>query len=155
MAVSACQPSGSSGTRPCALSRSRRSARRALLSGPGSPLRFRLASGREEIVVPGSATRMPRREARDVEWLLAEVGTVDSDEVPDPGHRPLDVLVAVTGAGADTRELTLRLARAVDTTVCVVDPRAGVAAAHEAGALVLRGTGSQALARLWDLSGHQ
>ena len=36
----------------------------------GHPVRFRSLSGRDEIVVPGSASRLPRREARDIDWLL-------------------------------------------------------------------------------------
>lgn len=118
----------------------------------GSPLRFRLASGREEIVVPGSATRTPRREARDVEWLLAELGTTGADRVAEPSYRALDVLVVVTGPGADPVDLLRRLPHASDTTLCVVDPAPGVTTAHLEGALVLRAGRSQELARLWDLA---
>lgn len=116
----------------------------------GHPVRFRSLSGRDEIAVPGSASRLPRREARDIDWLLTEIGTVDDDRIGDLGRRDLDVLVAVTGHASDVRDLARHLEGAEDTVVCVVDPRPGVAAGREAGLLVLRGPDSSDLARLWD-----
>lgn len=116
----------------------------------GHPVRFRSLSGRDEIVVPGSASRLPRREARDIDWLLTEIDTVDDERIGDLGRRDLDVLVAVTGHAGDVRQLARHLEGAEDTVVCVVDPQPAVAAGREAGLLVLRGPGSTDLARLWD-----
>ncbi|PUA80945.1 DUF58 domain-containing protein [Nocardioides currus] len=116
----------------------------------GHPVRFRSLSGRDEIVVPGSASRLPRREARDIDWLLTEIDTVDDDRIGHLGRRDLDVLVAVTGHAGDVRDLSRHLEGAEDTVVCVVDPQPTVAAGREAGLLVLRGRTSLDLARLWD-----
>jgi uncharacterized protein (DUF58 family) len=116
----------------------------------GHPVRFRSLSGRDEIVVPGSASRLPRREARDIDWLLTEIDTVDDDTIGNLGRRDLDVLVAVTGHAGDVRHLARHLEGAEDTVVCVVDPQPTVAAGREAGVLVLRGRGSTDLARVWD-----
>lgn len=116
----------------------------------GHPVRFRSLSGRDEIVVPGSASRLPRREARDIDWLLTEIDTVDDDAIGHLGRRDLDVLVAVTGHAGDVRDLARHLEGAEDSVVCVVDPQPAVTAGREAGLLVLRGVGSSDLARLWD-----
>lgn len=116
----------------------------------GHPVRFRSLSGRDEIVVPGSASRLPRREARDIDWLLTEIDTVDDDTIGQLGRRDLDVLIAVSGHTADVHDLARHLEGADDTVVCVVDPRPTVAAGREAGLLVLRGRGSSELAHLWD-----
>lgn len=117
----------------------------------GNPVRFRNVSGRDEIVVPGSSTRMPRRESRDVEWLLAEIDLVEDEAIATPGTRDLDVIVVISGADADLHALSLALGGARDATVlCVVDPRPDIAAGRDAGALVLRAATSHELARLWD-----
>ncbi|HXH79863.1 DUF58 domain-containing protein [Nocardioides sp.] len=116
----------------------------------GHPVRFRSLSGRDEIVVPGSASRLPRREARDIDWLLTEIDTTDDDRIGNLGRRDLDVLVAVTGHAGDVRDLARHLEGAEDTVVCVVDPQPTIAAGREAGVLVLRGRSSIDLARLWD-----
>ena len=60
------------------------------------------------------------------------------------------MLVAVTGHAGDVRQLSRHLEGAEDNVVCVVDPQPTVAAGREAGLLVLRGSGSVDLARLWD-----
>lgn len=116
----------------------------------GHPVRFRSLSGRDEIVVPGSASRLPRREARDIDWLLAEIDTVDTDTIGDLGRSDLDVLVAVSGQAGDVRRLARHLQGADETVVCLVDPQPVVAAGREGGMLVLRGRTSSDLAQLWD-----
>ncbi|GAW47808.1 MULTISPECIES: DUF58 domain-containing protein [unclassified Nocardioides] len=116
----------------------------------GNPLRFSSLSGRHRVVVPGSPTRHPQREARDLEWLLAEIGqtvqsTVTRDAVPG-----LDVTVVVTGASADRHELGLLLGGSVTRVVAVVDPMPLVSAEQHAGVTLLRGASSLSLAAAWD-----
>ncbi len=115
----------------------------------GDPLRLRTSSGRHDVEVPGSTTRQPLREAHDLEWLLAEIDAGPDRPLVPGHHRGLDVAVAVTGARADHTALALVVGGALDATVCVVDPdRAGPDVLG--GTTLLRGPGSDALARLWD-----
>ncbi len=70
----------------------RRAGRRAVPAPPrrpGHPVRLHTVSGRHEVVVPGSPTRLPRREQRDLDWLFAEIELTDAAEHdPAPGARP-------------------------------------------------------------------
>lgn len=116
----------------------------------GNPLRFRTTSQRTEVVVPGSATRQPRREAQELEWLFAEIETVPVPSAGELGTRDLDVVVVVTGAGAQLRELALALGAAPTRVVTVVEPAPLVSVQQEGGLLVLRGGTSSSLASLWD-----
>jgi len=118
----------------------------------GFPLRFASLSGRHRVVVPGSATRQPQREARDLEWLLAEIDLTDSRRIDaDVDVAPAqDVAVVVTGASADRHELALLLGDAESRVVAKVDPMPLVTAEQRAGVLVLRGAGSISLAAAWD-----
>lgn len=116
----------------------------------GHPLRLHTGSGRHEVVVPGSATRQPRREQRDVDWLLAEIELTGSLGRSDLDMRDLDVAVAVTGPGSDLRELGLSLGSAPTRVLAVADPSPLVGAHQESGILVLRGATSSSLAMLWD-----
>ena len=116
----------------------------------GDPVRLRTSSGRHDVLVPASAAQRPPLEARDVEWLLAEVHVQPTDDVralPDRGH---DVVVLVTGAVADLTARAAGLPGATDTTLCVVDPEARAATGALGTSLVLRAARSDALARLWD-----
>ena len=121
----------------------------------GGPLRFRTVSGRHEVVIPGSANRQPRREARELEWLLAEIQPVDHTEPPRTGSRELDIVAVVTGGSSDLRQLAVVVADAPTRVVAVVEPAAAVALSDEAGALVLRGRTSTELAAAWDAGVHQ
>lgn len=116
----------------------------------GYPLRFRTISGRHGVQVPGSPTRLPQREAHDLDWLLAEIGRTDvataSRDLP-PGQ---DIAVVVTGSEADRHELGLLLGDAATRVVAAVDPMPLVAAEQRAGVLLLRGAGSLSLAAAWD-----
>mgnify|MGYP003486129681 CR=1 FL=1 len=96
----------------------------------------------------------PRREARELEWLLAEIALTDQAPPPGAGIRELDIAVVVTGATADRRALAVPLADAPSRFIAVVDPVAQVATAHEYGALVLRGHTSTELAAAWDAGAH-
>ncbi|NYE35135.1 uncharacterized protein (DUF58 family) [Nocardioides cavernae] len=116
----------------------------------GDPLRFRTTSGRHDVTVPGSTTRQPLREAHELEWLLAEIDAGPDRTPVAAHHRGLDVAVAVTGARADHRGLALDVGGALDATVCVVDPDPAAGPGVLGAATVLRGAGSDALARLWD-----
>ncbi len=116
----------------------------------GDPLRFRTTSGRHDVEVPGSTTCQPPREAHELEWLLAEIDAGPDRSHVAADHRGLDVAVAVTGARADLAEVALALGGALDATVCVVDPGSATASSVVGAATVLRGPGSDALARLWD-----
>lgn len=116
----------------------------------GHPLRLHTGSGRAEVVVPGSATRTPRREQRDVDWLLAEIELTGSLARVDVDVRDLDVAVAVTGPAADLRELGLSLGSAPTRVLAIADPAPLVSAHQESGILVLRGATSASLAMLWD-----
>lgn len=113
----------------------------------GHPLLFRTLSGRHEVNVPGSSEPAP--EARELEWLLAEVAPAAETTVA-PVHRPgYDVVVAVTGVGADPRQLAQVLGGATQV-LAVVDAASMIAVGQEAGLLVLRGAGSWSLAAAWD-----
>ena len=116
----------------------------------GVPLRFRTVSGRHDLTVPGSTARHVPPEARDLEWLLAEVDAGPGRASYPMHHRGLDVLAMVTGSGAALPALVLGLDDALDTTVCVVDPEPLAPTALAGAATVLRASGSQPLARLWD-----
>lgn len=116
----------------------------------GSPLRFLTTSGRHEVVIPGSATRQPRREARELEWLLAEIQTVEEVPAARTGTRDLDIAVAITGARADRHRLAAPLAGASVRVLAVVDPTPGAAVTDESGALVLAGRTALELGAAWD-----
>ena len=109
----------------------------------GHPLSFATLSGRYRVTVPGSATHQPQREARDLEWLRAEIGLVDLG----PGT---DVAAVVTGAAAHHDRLGLLLGDSATRVVAVVDPTPLVSAEQRAGVLVLRGGSSLSLAAIWD-----
>lgn len=116
----------------------------------GFPLRFSSLTGRHHVVVPASATRQAPREARDLDWLLAEIDLSDrllADTDPPPAQ---DVAVVVTGPSADRHELALLLGEAESRVVAKVDPMPLVAAEQRSGVLVLRGAGSHSLAAAWD-----
>lgn len=116
----------------------------------GFPLRFSSLSGRHQVVVPASANRRPPREARDLDWLLAEIELSDAvlaDADPPPAQ---DVAVVVTGPSADRHDVALLLGEAESRVVAKVDPMPLVAAEQRAGVLVLRGAGSHSLAAAWD-----
>lgn len=121
----------------------------------GHPVRFRASSGRAQVVVPGSATRQPRHEAQDLDFLLAEIQTVDTGASRDLGTRDLDVVVVLTGPLSDLRELALALGSAPTRIVAVVDPAPLVSAHQEGGILFLRGASSMSLASLWDEAASQ
>lgn len=116
----------------------------------GNPLRFRTVSGRDDIVVPGSPTRQPRHEAQDLDWFLAEVGQTSYRGLPPFEPQGHDVVVAVTGAASDERELMLLVGSGPTGVLAVVDPVPLVSAEQRAGVLVLRGAGSLSLAASWD-----
>ncbi len=116
----------------------------------GSPVRLHTGSDRSQVLVPGSANRRPRREQQELDWLLAEIDLTGSLSRVELNGRDLDVAVAVTGPGADLRELALALGDAPTRVLVVVDPAPLVGAHQEAGLLVLRGATSVSLAMLWD-----
>ncbi len=116
----------------------------------GSPLRFRNASGALEVDVPGSANGSPRLEGREIDWLLAEIATVGTADLPPIATRDLDVAVAVTGGAVALREVALALGEAPTRIVALVDPSAAVSTGYDSGLLVLRGATSTMLASLWD-----
>lgn len=120
----------------------------------GGPLRFRTVSGRHEVVIPGSATRQPRREARELEWLLAEIQPVAHTDPPRTGSRALDIVAVVTGDASDLCQLAVVVADAPTRVVAVVEPAPAVALADESGVLVLRGRTSTELAAAWDAGVH-
>jgi uncharacterized protein (DUF58 family) len=117
----------------------------------GSPLRFRTASDRYQMQIPGSSTRQPRREARELEWLLAEVQLVAQGATARPALADLDLAVVVTGAHADRRELSAIMGYAPTRVLAVVDPAPMVMTSDEGGALVLLGRSSHELALAWDM----
>ncbi|WP_139977854.1 DUF58 domain-containing protein [Nocardioides litoris] len=116
----------------------------------GLPLRVHTVSDRREVVVPASVSRRPMQEHDDLEVLLTEVDLAASGRPGLLRSRDLDVAVAVTGPGADLRELALALGEASTRVVAVVDPAPLVGASQEAGLLVLRGATSVSLAGTWD-----
>jgi len=116
----------------------------------GHPLRFATLSGRHRVEVPGSPTRVARRESRELDWLFAEVVQVTGDAMPGAVAHGYDVGVAVTGEGADLRRLGLLLGEVPSATITVVDERPHVGAEQQSGVLVLRGTTSYSLAAAWD-----
>ncbi|GAA5154468.1 hypothetical protein GCM10023340_38060 [Nocardioides marinquilinus] len=116
----------------------------------GSPVRFHTGSDRSSVVVPGSADRRPRHEQQELDWLFAEIGLTGSLGRVELRGTNLDVAVAVTGPGADLREISLALGEASVRIVAVVDPAPLVGAHQEGGVLVLRGATSVSLSMLWD-----
>lgn len=116
----------------------------------GHPLRFSTLSGRDRVEVPGSPTRQPQREARDLDWLLAEIALTDTTALGRAVGPAPDVAALVTGAGADTDRLGMLLGLAATRVVAVVDPMPLVSAEQRAGVLVLRGGSSSSLAAGWD-----
>jgi uncharacterized protein (DUF58 family) len=120
--------------------------------GEGHPVRFTTASGRHAVEIPGSPTRQQHREVLELEWLLAEIGLVETDTLAPPEVDGADLAIAVSGPTADERDVRRLLdhgspSRTVHT---VVDPAATVASEDHAGLLVLRGEDSTALAATWD-----
>ncbi|WP_281289818.1 DUF58 domain-containing protein [Nocardioides rubriscoriae] len=120
----------------------------------GLPVRLHTVSDRREVRVPGSASRRPLQEHQDLDWLLAEIDLTGSLSRLELHSRDLDVAVAVTGPGADLRELGLALGEAPSRVLAVVDPAPLVGAHQEAGLLVLRGATSVSLAAGWDAVVH-
>ncbi|WP_345269323.1 DUF58 domain-containing protein [Nocardioides nanhaiensis] len=116
----------------------------------GHPLRFRTASGRTEVVVPGSATRQPRAESQELDLLFAEIDTVPHDRAAELGTRDLDVVVVVTGAASDVRAWSLALDAADSRIVAAVETAPLVAVQQQQGLLVLRGGTAVSLAQLWE-----
>lgn len=121
----------------------------------GLPVRLHTMSDRREVRVPGTASRRPLAEHRDLDWLLAEVDLTGSLSRVELHHRDLDVAVAVTGPGADLRQVGLMLGEAPTRVLAVVDPAPFVGAHQEAGLLVLRGATSVSLAVSWDAAVHR
>ncbi|GAA1923066.1 DUF58 domain-containing protein [Nocardioides hwasunensis] len=116
----------------------------------GDPLRFTTASGRHDVLVPGSTTRQVPREAHELELLLAEIDAAPGRELRQVHHRGLDVAVVVTGSAAELPLLALAVGEALDPTLCVVDPDPAVPSGAVGTTTVLRAPGSRTLARLWD-----
>lgn len=124
----------------------------------GHPLRFRVVSGRHAVDVPASPSGLPHPGGDEIELLLAEIGTVG--EQPDGGSTrhaadghglgDADVVVAVSGAGTDERELAPLLGGAARRVVLSLDPRPLVASGQHGDLLVLRGGSSMGLAAQWD-----
>ena len=121
----------------------------------GVPVRLHTVSDRREVRVPGSASRRRVQEHQDLDWLLAEVDLTGSLSRVELHSRDLDVAVAVTGPGADLRDVGLALGEAPTRVVAVVDPAPLVGAHQEAGLLVLRGATSVTLAAGWDAAVHR
>ncbi|MDO9455279.1 DUF58 domain-containing protein [Nocardioides sp.] len=121
----------------------------------GIPVRLHTVSDRREVRVPGSVSRRPLQEHQDLDWLLAEIDLTSSLSRIELHSRDLDVAVAVTGPGADLRELGLALGEAPTRVLAVVDPSPLVGAHQEAGLLVLRGATSVSLAMTWDAAVHR
>ena len=116
----------------------------------GNPLRFQSVSDNYDMLVPGSATRQPRRESRELDWLLAEVPLTDAASTPTVGTRDLDIAVAITGPTADLAQLAVSVAQARTRIVAVLDPSAHVRMSHEFDSLVIRERSALELARVWD-----
>ncbi len=120
----------------------------------GLPVRLHTVSDRREVRVPGSVSRRALHEHRDLDWLLAEIDLTGSLSRIELHSRDLDVVVAVTGPGADLRELGLTMGEAPTRVLAVVDPAPLVGAHQESGLLVLRGATSVSLAASWDAAVH-
>lgn len=118
----------------------------------GHPVRFTTASGRHEVDVPGSPAGQPRREAHELEWLLAEIDLAPDDGVAAPHGDRADVAVAVSGHLADRRDVRRLLDPGGGPTRLhlVVDPLPSVTSLDAAGVLELRGHSAAALAETWD-----
>lgn len=116
----------------------------------GGPLRFASLTGRHQIVIPGTAALRPRHEARELEWLLAEIQLDESADLGAVTGRDLDVAVVVTGPYADRTRLAHTVFDAPTRVIAVVDAHPTVGATDEAGALVIRGATATELAQLWD-----
>lgn len=124
----------------------------------GHPLRFRVMSGRHAVDVPASPSGLPHPGGDEIELLLAEIGTVGEHADPpgspgSPGAHGLadsDVVVAVSGAGTEERELAPLLGAAARRVVLSLDPRPLVASGQHGDLLVLRGGSSLGLAAQWD-----
>nr|WP_237447996.1 DUF58 domain-containing protein [Nocardioides flavescens] len=118
----------------------------------GHPVRFTTASGRHEVDVPGSPAGQPRREAHELEWLLAEIDLAADDTVAPPHSDRADVAVAVSGHLADRHDVRrlLDVGGAPTQVHLVVDPLPSVTSLDAAGVLELRGHSSVALTETWD-----
>jgi len=118
----------------------------------GHPVRFTTASGRHEVDVPGSPAGQPRREAHELEWLLAEIDLAADDALAPPHGDRADVAVAVSGHLADRHDVRrlLDVGGAPSQLHLVVDPLPSVTSLDAAGVLELRGHSSAALAETWD-----
>lgn len=116
----------------------------------GGPVRLTTASGRHSVHVPGSVVVRARREQQELEWLFADIDLTAAGRPVEATPRDADIAVAVTGPGADPRELGLALGTAPTRVLAISDPAPLVSANQEAGLLVLRGQTSGALAMLWD-----
>lgn len=116
----------------------------------GRPTRLRLTSGRDEIVVGGSTHHDSLHDARDVDYLLAEIALVAGIDALLPGSRDLDVAVLCTGPTSEYGEAALILGDAPTRVLAQVDRHATVGAGQQGGLLILRGATSVELAARWD-----
>jgi uncharacterized protein (DUF58 family) len=118
----------------------------------GHPVRFVTTSGRHEVALPGTPTHQNRREAQELEWLLAEVGLSPATAAAVRSGDHADLAVAVTGHLADGHDVRRLLDHGSSAVLvhAVVDPAPTLTSEDHAGVLVLRGLGSTALADTWE-----
>lgn len=116
----------------------------------GSPVRFRTATGSEEVDVPAVRPGEASVDAQALEWLLAEIQTSPDPQLADLGTRDLDVFIAVSGSSCDIDEVALAAGSALTPSVLLLDPAPSVAVESRASLLLLRGRTSLDLASTWD-----
>jgi uncharacterized protein (DUF58 family) len=118
----------------------------------GHPVRFLAMSGRHEVVLPGSPSHQARREAQELDWLLAELDLAADSRVGVLSLDQSDLAVAVTGHLVDPVEVrrVLDQGHSAQLVHLVVDPMPTLTSEDHAGVLVLRGNGSTALADTWE-----
>jgi uncharacterized protein (DUF58 family) len=116
----------------------------------GHPVRVRGVAGPLDVTLAAVPGRLALP-APELLSALADVSLEDSAgsaQGPQTAPGDLDVLVVVTGAGADLAAMAAVAARAQLGAVLVVDPQSGAAAAGPV--VVLRGPGAEALLADWD-----
>jgi len=116
------------------------------------PCWLRTVSGRVLASAPGTVHSGVDAEAVELRDAVARIAAVDVDRQPDPvPPHALDVVVAVTGAGADLAPFVLAVSRTEVGVVLVVDTDPDRTAGTAGPGLVLRAPRAEELLYAWDL----
>ncbi len=117
----------------------------------GHPVRLLTISGRLDLTEPGAVDGVPPGPARGLVSRLADLEADGSDRTPPglPSFRH-DVVVVVSGSGADPGPLLMEATRAELGVLAVVDRAPDRSVATHGSVLVLRGPRGEDLLAAWD-----